>query len=109
MSYGFSNSWLFRTGQAWKVLVLVLGAVASLVAFGAAFASEGSGFRFLKMALGGVVLAAAVMAFFVASVRCPRCGKRPMGRLIRSATAERFGQELLFFRECPHCQYSGGK
>lgn len=104
VSNDFSSSWLFRTG----LLVLVLGAAASLVAFGAALASEGSGFKFLEMALVGVVLAAAVLIFFVASVRCPRCRKRPMGRLIRSATAERFGHELLLFRDCPHCHFSGG-
>lgn len=104
MTPRLDEGWLFKTGQAWKVLVSLAGAVLTLVLFVAAVAVEGSGFRFLRWSVAGLAVAVATMSFLLASVRCPACRRRPMGRVFRRASAE--GSELLVFRECPYCGYA---
>ena len=89
----FVVPWLRRTGQLWKLVVVALGMMPiSLWPFT-------GWFRDVRW----TALAAVVLAWFFAAVRCPRCGGRPVWALATRVDFRQFDRRLFDAMECPLC------
>jgi hypothetical protein len=95
-----NRGWLRRTRQFWKLEVffaMVLLGVAMILLMGLGVVSESS----LKGFTMGLVVCSFMWLAF--SIRCPKCGKKPMLRLVRTVDYRQLSQTFICFQACPHC------
>jgi hypothetical protein len=85
--------WLRRTGQVWKLLVVWVGMLPGALVF---FTPWFRDFRWAFFSL-------AVFAWFMAAVRCPRCGRRVAWYAATSVHARDFDRTLFGLERCPLC------
>jgi hypothetical protein len=86
--------WLRRTGQLWKLVVFSGGMVVPWV-----LAQLGVG-----LFPDSWFVSLAVFVWFIASVRCPRCGGHPAWYLANYVRAGEFDRRLLDAERCPICR-----
>lgn len=101
-----SERWIARSGQEWKfyvTYVLALVAFVFIWAFVRAL-DGGTDIATIVSACGFVVFAGAAFAWLLWSIRCPLCGNRPVGRIIKNAPAGQWFIVLYGLPRCPSCQ-----
>ena len=86
--------WLRRTGQMWKLPIFWSGMFGPWV-----LGQIGVGI----FPDSWFLLSLAVFGWFLAVVRCPRCGGRPVWRLATKVEAAEFVPALLEAERCPIC------
>ncbi len=98
-----NNSWLKRTKQLWKMRIsetLIFFAFALILLE----SWEGSGPRLEPtMAL----FTAIACAILLLSIKCPRCNRKPMVKILKQTNIRMLGQTMLGFDSCPYCGYTG--
>ena len=100
--------WLGRSQQSWKLFVfmalILVAAVLMALLFRAIQAEEsqqaGYGAR-LVLALASVTGAA--MGWLVFSIRCAKCGHRPIWNIIRTQPASDWLVTVVTLERCPNC------
>lgn len=104
-----SDSWIARSGQAWKIHVFwVAMSVTALV--NALFIASVNGLEIIP-GVGQGMFAMAMMgsgvcsgAWIIRAIRCRHCGHRPVWPILNRAPAAFWYVELMAMRECPACR-----
>ncbi len=103
------SRWIARSGQGWKIRIfygLIVLTLALTVCFVVAVTrvveiAEG---HELGLALGLVASAAGSLGWLLLSIRCAKCGHRPVWRIVRSTDAGEWMIALLAMPDCPRCR-----
>ena len=101
------TTWLKRTGQTWKIVVFGVLILVGMALFGFFVAVvngkvEDGDIMYSAFAFVGAALAAFV--WLVVAIRCPNCGAKPAWYFMRSASHDKWFQELLRMDHCPSCR-----
>ena len=96
-------SWLSRTRQSWKLRAFLGGVLLAIGLFVGALAATPGSARFNLLLLVAAVAAAATLAWFFLSVRCPSCRGRAALALLREHKSSAWFAELIRLRACPLC------
>lgn len=99
------SNWILATGQAWKLYVTLAGFGGSLACFTLAFFTLGAGGgQFAALMTGGFLLACTTFAWFIAALRCPRCGTKLVWLMAASRPHGSWIIDLAGLDRCPACQ-----
>ena len=103
-----SRFWIKRSGQAWKLAIFYLLISVTIVLF-VAFVMAVNKIQLLGQ-LGSMQLAFAFVAFgftsliwICLSVRCPRCGHKPVWGILRRSDTSTWLVSLHTMERCPQC------
>jgi hypothetical protein len=101
-----ANSWIGRTRQGWKLLLFCTALIASAVFLfvGVSRFIEGGPLRPFLATMGllfGAFFSGHVLLWL--SLKCPNCGKRVFGHVLRRAPGASYFVELLHLENCPLC------
>ena len=103
-----SRSWIASTGQLWKLglfylmmLTTVLLIVAFILAVNGAMISDFAG-RF-ELAISFILLGMGSLVWLCSSIRCPRCGSRPVWRMLRTVDVNTWLVKLHTMEHCSKC------
>jgi len=100
-----SNSYIGRSGQAWKVWLgaffLLIGFLMIMLVFIPAVRVLES----IRMALllGGIVFSALSLLWVCLAVRCKKCRTRLVWRAMKEQSHQKWLSYLLTSKECPYC------
>jgi hypothetical protein len=110
------SSWLARTGQVWKIWILVLLAVIGsgllvadwfpgglLATILRAFVSQRLDWGLCILVYGVVIL----VPWMLLAIKCPNCRRRPVLHLVRSHDFRKWFPTLLSMETCPLCRDDG--
>lgn len=102
------RSWIRATGQSWKLAVFYALVVVALVALlGLVRAvndpAEGGSLGRIGLAFLGIGVGASALLWLCVAVRCPQCGGRPVGRMIRTLNVNCWLLSLHATDQCPSC------
>jgi len=110
---GSRVSFLERTGQRWKVAFFAGALLTSgiLLALMIWRANDSVSLPQIPgedvFSLGGVGMAVIAFGWLWLSVRCPRCGARVAGIILKHEAATRWLRSLVEVAECPVCRFTG--
>lgn len=103
------RSWIANTGQLWKLslfylmmLTTVLLIVVFISAVNGATITNFAG-RF-ELAISFILLGVASLAWLCFSIRCPRCGSRPVWKMLRTVDVNAWLVKLHSMERCPECK-----
>jgi hypothetical protein len=105
----FKKSLVARSGQAWKVGLLLFvelsAGLGMVVAFAGMSQPRPEPYALLMLAC----LALSLLALFAAcwAIRCPQCGTRWLWRAVRGVAVPEIGFVLYGMSRCSKCEYSG--
>lgn len=103
-----THSWIVNTRQTWKLGVfysLILAALLLIVAFILAvngYMILGFASRF-EIAVTFILVGASSLFWLCLSIRCPRCGKRPVWGMLRTVDVNAWLVKLHIMERCPTC------
>lgn len=103
-----SRSWITRSGQAWKLAVFYL-LISTTVFLFLAFVMAVNNVEVLgllssmEFAFAFVGVGFASLIWICSSVRCPRCGHRPVWGILRHSAASTWLVTLHTLERCPRC------
>lgn len=98
------SNWILETRQAWKLYVAIAGFGGALASFTLAFFTLGQGGGpFGALMSGGFLLACATFAWFIAALRCPRCGAKLVWLMAVSRPHSSWIVDLAGLDRCPAC------
>jgi hypothetical protein len=104
-----TRSWIGSTGQIWKLglfYFMMLTTVALIVAFilavnGATISNFAGRF---ELAISFVLLGVVSLVWLSLSIRCPKCGSRPVWRMLRTVDINSWLVKLHTMNCCPECK-----
>ena len=101
-------TWLQATDQRWKVALSVCGAAITLGCFAwfiRALSHDESqiGLRLIAFTVCG----GTTITWLLFAIRCPSCGHRPVGQLMRTERFDSWLVALIALERCPRCSASG--
>lgn len=101
----FAESVIVKTGQGWKALTFVCGAILSAFSlFGGLALLSGKQTPFaLYLVLLGTATSVFSLLFACGSIRCPHCGSRWVWLAITRADASDWFSTLVAQKVCPGC------
>lgn len=98
------ESWIVRTGQAWKLYVTLGGLGGALLCWTVALFVLGSGGgRFVAWTVSGIALGLATFAWFAAVLRCPHCRAKLVWTMVASRPHSSWVVDLAALERCPAC------
>jgi hypothetical protein len=111
------ESWLIKTSQLWKInislilcvlgfLLMCLGFLTHNASIAPTFAKVGIIDINIESAFGLTML---VVFYFVFSVKCPACKKRPIYHLLKTEKLSSYLNTIMTFENCPICGYAADK
>lgn len=105
------RSWIADTGQLWKlwlfylmILTTIVLIVAFILAVNSYVISDFAG-RF-ELAISFILLGASALVWLCFSIRCPRCGKKPVWGILKTADVNSWLVKLHAIERCPECGQS---
>jgi|KBSMisStandDraft_5_1062788.scaffolds.fasta_scaffold86858_4 hypothetical protein len=103
------DSYIRRSGQSWKIwLSLILLTIAGMAVFIGLFSinriDESSS---AVIVLGGIFLGLIEFVWVSVSVRCRKCGTRPVWNAFRREPHDSWLASLLNDKQCPRCGDDG--
>lgn len=99
------ESWIVRTGQAWKLYVTLGGFAGALLCWTIALFALGSGGgRFVAWTACGVALGFVTFAWFAATLRCPHCHAKLVWTMVASRPHSSWVVDLAALEDCPVCE-----
>lgn len=106
-----TRSWIVCTGQLWKLGLFYLMILTTIMLIGA-FILAVNGYvissfagRF-ELAISFILLGASSLAWLCLSIRCPRCGKKPVWGILKTADVNSWLVKLHAIERCPECGQS---
>ncbi len=101
----FDDSIIVRSGQVWKMLILVSGSIVSAISLfcGLALLGERSTALSLFLVLLGIGIFTASAVFACVSIRCPYCGTRWVWLGVTQGDAADWISTLVARRTCRAC------
>lgn len=113
------RGWVARTGQRWKLMVgavlLSVGGsaiIAMMAVTGSTREVFGSWDRsdlIVVIAFALVVGGAGSMLWLLITIRCPRCGSRPVWALANRRGSSQWSAQLLSLEACPTCHFDAAE
>ena len=106
-----ARSWIVSTGQLWKLGLfysMMLAALVLIVAFILAvngYMIAGFAGRF-ELAITFILVGASSLFWLCLSIRCPRCGKRPVWGILKTVDINTWLVKLHVMERCPECGQS---
>ena len=103
-----SQVWIKRSGQAWKLVIFylfILSELLLIVAFVMAVNDVRlvGGVDSIQLAVAFVAVGLGSLAWLCLSVRCPRCGYKPVWKILRQAEATSWLVTVHKLDRCPSC------
>ena len=98
------TNWIFASGQAWKLYVVVAGFGGTLGCFTLALFSLGdTGGEFVAMVVCGLFLGCVTFVWFTAVLRCPSCMAKLVWTMASSRPHNSWIIDLAALDRCPAC------
>ncbi len=103
-----TRSWIVNTGQIWKLGVFYLLILTTLLLI-VAFILAVNGYMILglvsrfEVAITFILVGASSLLWLCLSIRCPRCGKRPVWGMLRTVDINTWLVKLHSMERCPAC------
>lgn len=103
------NRWLGRSGQRWKLLVSLVLILMAAAVMALLVTAIRSGEPQDPAYAGGLLVAlaslcGASMAWLTMSIRCARCGHRPVWKILRTQPAADWLAAVVTMDSCPNCR-----
>jgi hypothetical protein len=97
------NTWISRTGQSWRLVVLSV-----LLALNVGFVVFGDAIGTLVNAALFLLAFAALLGWMFFGIKCPSCRKFAMLKWARSRESGRWPLVYFEAQRCPFCSSNGG-
>ncbi|MBI5024954.1 MAG: hypothetical protein HZC18_08190 [Candidatus Omnitrophica bacterium] len=93
------NMWFQRTNQTWKIGIFLVLLFLSPIGFFVWISMENQNSALLLGTVSGIIS----IIWLTQSIKCPKCGYKPIWSIMKSAPASEWFIKITNLKECPSC------